>query len=187
MLAATTVVALGVYACDVPEPPQEFIDMVTPSTTEGPPPPATTISQSSAVPTVQRSTVTTTTLPTDLKCPQWWPTLVAFFGDQARNADRVMWAESRCENIHRTNSGTRTAAEATALGVVGTGDHGLFQINRVHLDWLEQDWGITAEDLMVPAMNTVAALLLFDWAEDTYGCGWQPWYMSTDYERLCDG
>lgn len=138
---------------------------------------STTVAVPSALPVTTTATVVRVDqVAEDARCPEWWSLLEAFWpADELLNADRVIWAETRCQNIHRSNTGT-----------IGYGDHGLFQINAVHLDWLA-DWNITAEDLMVPAMNVVAAWLLFDWAQDTYGCGWQPWYMSTDHQALCDG
>ena len=118
---------------------------------------------------------TTTTVPDDARCPQWWSTLaIAFPRDQWANADRVMWAESRCQpDAHRTVSGR-----------VGSGDHGLFQINMVHLPMLAE-YGITAHDLFTPAMNVIAAWIIYEQADGWYGCGWQPWYMSIDPDRMC--
>lgn len=118
---------------------------------------------------------TTTTVPDDARCPAWWSTLaIAFPDDQWENADRVMWAESRCQ----------PAAHRTTSGRVGSGDHGLFQINMVHLPMLA-DYGITAERLFVPAVNVIAAWIIYQQAERWYGCGWQPWYMSIDPDRMC--
>ena len=118
---------------------------------------------------------TTTTVPDDARCPAWWSTLaIAFPADQLQNADRVIWAESRCQpDAHRTTSGR-----------VGSGDHGLFQINMVHLPMLEE-YGITAHDLFTPGQNVVAAWIIYQQAERWWGCGWKPWYMSIDPAELC--
>lgn len=119
---------------------------------------------------------TTTTVPEDARCPQWWSTFaIAFPADELRNADRVAWEESRCQpDAHRTVSGR-----------VGSGDHGLFQINMVHLPMLAE-YGISAQELFTPAVNVVAAWIIYEQAQDWYGCGWQPWYMSIDPDRLCN-
>ena len=117
-----------------------------------------------------------TTVPAGLRCPEYWPVLQAFWPEHLlRQADYVVWAETRCQNLHRSD-----------VGVIGYGDHGIFQVNGINLDYLS-GWGITADDLMNPAQNAVAALILFQWAENKYGCGWQPWYNSVDPWQLCNG
>jgi hypothetical protein len=114
-------------------------------------------------------------VPSEARCPEWWHLLQAFWPQELLlDADRVMWAETRCQNLHRANSGG-----------IGYGDHGLFQVNAINLDYLA-GFGITADDLMVPAQNVVAALILYKHAETVYGCGWQPWYSSVDYRAMCD-
>ena len=116
------------------------------------------------------------TVPSGLRCPEYWPVLQAFWPEHLlRQADYVVWAETRCQNLHRSD-----------VGVIGSGDHGIFQVNGINLDYLS-GWGITADDLMNPAQNAVAALILFQWAENKYGCGWQPWYNSVDPWQLCNG
>ena len=126
--------------------------------------------------TRQKPVATTTTVPAGLRCPVWWPMLHAFWPDNlVTQADYVVWAETRCQNLHRSD-----------VGVIGYGDHGIFQVNGINLDYLA-GWGITAEDLMNPAQNAVAALILFQWAEKQYGCGWQPWYNSVNPWQLCNG
>lgn len=120
--------------------------------------------------------VTATTTPAGLLCPEWWSTLEAFWPEELlRQADQVMWAETRCQNLHRSD-----------VGRIGYGDHGLFQINAINLDYLA-GWGITADDLMNPAQNVVAARILYQWADKQYGCGWQPWYSSVNPWQLCNG
>lgn len=125
--------------------------------------------------TTTARTVRVDDVPDDVLCPEWWSTLKAFWPEPLlRQADFVMWSETRCQNLHRSN-----------VGRIGYGDHGLFQINAINLDYLST-YGVTAEDLMTPAQNVVAARILYVWAERQYGCGWQPWYSSVDPWALCD-
>jgi len=144
------------------------------------PPPETLIHPPATTSTVPATTVVThvipaTTVPNTARCPEWWPTMTAIWPEELWvQADHVMWAETRCQNLHRSNRGG-----------VGYGDHGLFQVNAINLGYLSA-WGITADDLMVPAMNMVAARILYVFAQDEYGCGWQPWYSSVDYVSMCD-
>ena len=178
LVAAVAVIAGAVFGCldDYeqtveglrPLPVAQPVDTV----------PRTTVPTTSTLPkpvTTTAPVVRVDTVPDDARCPEWWHLLQAFWPDELHmDADRVMWAETRCQNLHRSNSGG-----------IGYGDHGLFQVNAVNLDYLAQ-WGITADDLMVPAQNVVAALLLYKHAETVYGCGWQPWYSSVDYKAMCD-
>jgi len=148
-----------------------YAEPVTPITV----PATTTTVPAITVPLVQPLPPAPTTVPAGVRCPEWWHTLTVFWpADLWLQADQVMWAETRCQNLHRSNRGG-----------VGFGDHGLFQINAINLDYLA-GWGITAADLMVPAMNMVAALILYRFADMQYGCGWQPWYSSVDYRAMCD-
>jgi hypothetical protein len=120
--------------------------------------------------------VTTTTTPAGLLCPELWSTLQAFWPEElVWQADYVVWAETRCQNLHRSD-----------VGRIGYGDHGYFQINAINLGYLAS-WGITADDLMNPAQNVVAARILYQWADKQYGCGWQPWYSSVNPWQLCNG
>ena len=61
----------------------------------------------------------------------------------------------------------------------------MWQINQIHHDWLEADWGITREQLLDPMVNATAAYLLYQQGLDWYGCGWADWYMSIDPDVLC--
>lgn len=128
------------------------------------------------VPVTSQRIKTVVTVPDGVLCPEWWSTLEAFWPEHLlRQADQVMWAETRCQNLHRSD-----------VGRIGYGDHGLFQVNAINLDYLA-GWGITADDLMNPAQNVVAARILYQWADRQYGCGWQPWYSSVNPWQLCDG
>lgn len=177
LVAATALIALAVFGCL--DDYEHTVDGLRPLPVAQPVDtiPATT-SSSSTLPKPVNTTapvVRVDTAPDSARCPEWWHLLQAFWpADLHADADRVIWAETRCQNVHRSDSGG-----------IGYGDHGLFQVNAVNLDYLAQ-WGITATDLMVPAQNVVAALLLYKHAETVYGCGWQPWYSSVDYKAMCD-
>jgi hypothetical protein len=178
MVAAVVVIGMAVFGCldDYeqtveglrPLPAAEPVETV----------PRTTVPTTKTLPipvTTTARVVWVDTVPSEARCPEWWHLLRAFWPSGLHmDADRVMWAETRCQNLHRSSSGG-----------IGYGDHGLFQINAVNLEYLAQ-YGITAADLMVPAQNVVAALILYKNAETMHGCGWQPWYSSVDYRAMCD-
>ena len=153
------------------EPPPTIgtVSMVPDTTT-------TTVLDQPALPvTTTETVVRVDSVPDEARCPEWWHLLEAFWPEELRlQADRVIWAETRCQNLHRSD-----------VGRIGYGDHGLFQINAINLDYLSA-WGVTAEDLMNPAQNVVAALIIYGYAAEHYGCGWQPWYSSIDSDAMCD-
>jgi len=114
------------------------------------------------------STTTTTTLP-DGKCSEWYPQALeaGWEVDQLTKVGRIAWAESRCQHdiANKTYS------------------YGLMQVEwSAHKGWLESEFGITdREALYDPVVNFEVSKWLFDYAEEHYGCGWQPWYMSGDW------
>lgn len=59
------------------------------------------------------------------------------------------------------------------------GSVGIWQINLIHLRWLEPK-GITKEMLFDPYWNAVAARGVFERAVAGSGCGWRPWGVSCD-------
>jgi soluble lytic murein transglycosylase-like protein len=91
---------------------------------------------------------------------------------------RIMWRESACKDW--AYNPTDTAG----------GSWGLLQINGAHLKrtawnprgWLQsQNIGInTADDLFNAELNLRAGWALFQYAEDNYGDGWQPWAATRD-------
>lgn len=130
----------------------------------------TTIPQTTST-TISTTTSTTTTttlyLPSDGKCTEWWNEAIkaGWHHDQLYKIGRIMWAESRCQP-----------------DVIGNGAYGLMQIQyNVHKDWLMSEFGFTKEELFIPYNNFLAAKWLYDYAENTYGCGYQPWYMSGNW------
>lgn len=114
------------------------------------------------------SSTTTIALP-DGKCSEWYPVAIeaGWSIDQLNKIGRIMYAESRC--IHDIANGSYS--------------FGLTQIEwKAHYKWLETEFGITeSEDLYDPYTNLLVAKWLHDYAEENYGCGWQPWYMSGDW------
>jgi soluble lytic murein transglycosylase-like protein len=89
-----------------------------------------------------------------------------------------MWRESACKDW--AYNPTDTAG----------GSWGLLQINGAHLKrtawnprgWLQsQNIGVnTADDLFNAELNLRAGWALFQYAEDNYGDGWQPWAATRD-------
>ena len=92
--------------------------------------------------------------------PQWWSTALdaGWPTELLPTLDLVIHKESR-----------------GLPEVVGQGSWGLTQIQwSAHRDWI----GGEREQLLDPAFNLTVAWTLYQLAEDMYGCGWQPWYMS---------
>lgn len=104
-----------------------------------------------------------------------WIDLARFVGwreGQMETLKRVIFRESRCfPNAHNPND-------------PAGGSHGLMQINgfwcRPNRYWPEgylQAFGIveTCDDLYEPAKNLRAGLLIYRYADRSYGNGWGPW------------
>jgi len=120
--------------------------------------------------TTTSTTTTTTTIPLpDGSCSEWYPIALeaGWSIDQLQKLGRIMWRESNC--LHDIANKTYS--------------YGLTQIEwSAHKGWLESEFNITVrEDLYDPYTNLLVAKWLFDYAKDSYGCGWQPWYMSGDW------
>jgi len=116
------------------------------------------------------STSTTTTVPLpEGPCSEYYEVALdaGWEIDQLNKLGRIMKAESAC--IHDIANKTYS--------------YGLTQIEwSAHKDWLDSEFGITErEALYDPYTNLLVAKWLFDYAENTYGCGWQPWYMSGNW------
>ena len=172
LVAATATVAAVVYALDIPDPPPEFVEAVTPATRPEPRYPTTT---TTTPPTTTRATTTTappTTTPLappDALCGQWWPTAVAAGWDlgDLPTLDRVLYNESRC----------------TPGLTSDTGDLGLAQLNRATWAHLWRGDGFTDEQIRdTPALNLIYARRIATAAEALGWCTWQPWHgFSGDY------
>ena len=120
------------------------------------------------------STTTTTIALPDGDCSEWYPVALdaGWSIDQLEKLGVILWRESNCRNdvANKTYS------------------YGLTQIEwSAHHSWLESEFGITErEELYDPYINLMVAKWLFDYAEDTYSCGWQPWYPSVpNYQEWC--
>ena len=99
-------------------------------------------------------------------CPMWWSTAKQV-GWQTQNIwmlDYVMWRESRCQPaVHNPDDPM-------------TGSYGLTQVNGGWSRWLRER-GVLAKraDLFDPATNLLAALHIYNYANERYGKGWNPW------------
>jgi hypothetical protein len=119
--------------------------------------------------------VTTTTLvPADARCPQWWVVAVGagWPTDPAvlEVLDWLMWRESRCQ------------ADA-----VGDGSYGLTQLQwSVHEGWISE-LGFDRDELLEPAANLALAWHLYRLVDDdpNYRCGFSPWYPSQPGKHWC--
>jgi hypothetical protein len=127
----------------------------------------TTTQQSTTTTTIPETTTTTTLhLPEDGKCTEWWEIAVSVGWPEELlpQLGRIMWSESRC-----------------LPDVTGTGAIGLTQIQwSAHSHWVT-DLGYIRENLFIPVINLEVAWVLYNMAEEDYGCGFQPWYMSGDW------
>jgi len=114
------------------------------------------------------ATTTTVALP-EGKCSEWYPQALeaGWEVDQLTKVGRIAYSESRCQHdiANKTYS------------------YGLMQIEwSAHRGWLESEFGITdREELYDPVVNFEVSKWLFDYADEHYGCGWQPWYMSGNW------
>lgn len=108
------------------------------------------------------STTTTTLVPADALCGEWWVTAtVAGWGvDDLPTLDRVIYNESRCLN-----------------GLIsGTNDVGLAQLNvRVHSYLWERDGWSTDQVRASPVLNLWYARRVADLAVSYGWCEWEPW------------
>ena len=136
--------------------------------------PATVGTDATTTTTVE---VTTTTAapqaPEGSLCPQWFAAALAAGwpeSDWAR-IDYIMWRESRCTpSVH-------TVAKHDD-------SYGLVQLNmKAHRRWVSPLVGGDFNQLLDPVTNLTIARQLFGMAQDTYGCGWQPW--QTKKTRWC--
>lgn len=169
ILAAVSVAAVRAEAAVAPTARTVVVSATVPATTTAPS--STVASTSTTVP----ASTTTVTLPAepdpagiaDALCPEMWRTALAvgFTEDDLPDLDRIVWAESRCD----------------PTVVSPTRDYGLAQINwAAHGHRLTAE-GVTREMLLEPWINLAQALWIAQYAEEHYGCRWQPWYMSGEW------
>lgn len=122
------------------------------------------VTTTTAAPTTTVAAATTTTTIKAGPCGEYYQT--------AMNAG---WEDTQWERLGdlcmRESSGDPSAFnEDDPNG----GSVGLWQINLIHLRWLEPK-GITREMLFDPYWNAVAARGVFERALAGSGCGWRPW------------
>lgn len=112
-----------------------------------------------------QTTTTTTTLPgiSEATYPEWWAVAVdaGWPVELLPTLDIVMYRESRGQP-----------------DVIGAGSWGLLQLQwSAHKTWMG-DHVTSREELLDPYTNLHLGWLLYQIADEWYGCGWQPWYMS---------
>lgn len=77
--------------------------------------------------------------------------------------DYIIWRESRCKPEVRNKRGRDDS-------------YGLTQLNmRAHRKWVRGLVGGDFTALYDPLVNLSVARVLYEKAEDAYGCGWKPW------------
>jgi hypothetical protein len=123
------------------------------------------------------STSTSTQPPTTVvmgaltfKCSEWFPTAISVGWPNdiktLTGLSHLLWKETRCQNVdykHPRFNGH---------------DHGLIQSNEIHRAWAEELFNMPFEESMSdPTLNLRFGWLLYQSAEETWGCGFHPWGM----------
>jgi hypothetical protein len=167
LFVLSTAVAVWTFGLnDTPEPTvivtvDEAIERNTMTTSTTTLPPVTITARSVYVDKPAATTTTSTTVPTDAKCPGLWPFISAWWPtDQAHTVDRIAYAESRCIPDVVNSNGA---------------DIGVMQVNWPTWSQFVTDLGYTRDDLANPAVNLLIAKLI---SEEAEAIGWrwcQPW------------
>lgn len=99
-------------------------------------------------------------------CPMWWDTArsVGWAEPEIWTLDYVMWRESRCQpTVHNPDD-------------PWSGSYGLTQVNGGWTRWLRERGVLKSrKDLYRPRVNLLAALHIYNYANDRYQKGWNPW------------
>ena len=128
--------------------------------------------------TTSTSSTTTSTQPTTtvvidaltFKCAEWFPTAISVGWpndiETLTGLSHLLWKETRCQNVdykHPSFNGH---------------DHGLIQSNKIHRAWAEELFNMPFEESMSdPTLNLRFGWLLYQSAEEIWGCGFHPWGM----------
>lgn len=118
-------------------------------------------------------------VPPDAKCPQWWQTAVdaGWAKKELLTLDMIMYRESRC-----FPKALNSQDPNTVDGIKGS--LGLTQLNAF---WVQsttyypkgylQTVGVVGNirDLFDPYLNLRSALKVWQYGEETNGCGWKAW------------
>jgi hypothetical protein len=128
--------------------------------------------------TTTSTSTTTSTQPTTTvvieaqtyKCSEWFPTAISVGWpndpEMLAGLSHLLWKETRCQNVdykHPAFNGH---------------DHGLIQSNEIHRAWVEELFNMPFEEAMSdPTLNLRFGWLLYESAEQSWGCGFHPWGM----------
>lgn len=94
-----------------------------------------------------------------------------YFNDLGAEVWDQAYTVAECE------SSLNPQAHRSDIGRLGSGDHGLFQINHVHQDKLDR-LGYSWSDMFDPVKNAKIARQVFDEDRARGGSGWGPWFMT---------
>jgi len=164
LMLATALLGADLTSTSTPEPAVVAPRIVPKVSIWRSKPPDTTVPTTTTIPTVEPpepvQTVRIIAGIDKARYPQWWPV-----------AADAGWPTNLLPTldivIHKESRGL--------ADVIGAGSWGLTQIQwSAHKDWI----GGEREQLLDPTFNLTVAWTLYQLAEDLYGCGWQPWYMS---------
>ena len=128
--------------------------------------------------TTSTTSTTTSTQPTTtvvfdaltLKCAEWFPTAISVGWpndiETLTGLSHLLWKETRCQNVDYKHSSFNGH------------DHGLIQSNEIHTAWAEELFNMPFEEAMSdPTLNLRFGWLLYQSAEEIWGCGFHPWGM----------
>lgn len=99
------------------------------------------------------------------RCPEFKDLAIAagWAEEDWPRLDYIIWRESRCKPDVRNKRGRDDS-------------YGLTQLNmRAHKKWVRGLVGGDFTTLYDPLVNLSVARVLYEKAEDMYGCGWKPW------------
>ena len=142
-----------------------------------PPPP--TPSPVTTLRTPPIASQTTTTLPPDALCPQWWPLAIeaGWTAEQLPTLDYIIHRESRCQpEAHNTTLNRDKSAD---IGLTQINDRSWCKKTRWYPNGYLQTVGVLAyvgcDELFNPYLNLKAAKAIYDYALRENENGWQPW------------
>ena len=122
---------------------------------------ATALALALAIP----ATPTSTAVADEWRCGEWRDAAIeaGWSEDEWPILDKIIWRESRCKPDVYNGRGRDKS-------------YGLLQLNmRAHRAWVSPIVGGDFTALWTPEINLAVGRVLFEKAEDMYGCGWKPW------------
>jgi len=115
---------------------------------------------------------TTTVVPEAMsyRCSEWFPIAISVGWPNdpkiLAGLSHLLWKETRCQNVNYKHPDFNGH------------DHGLIQSNEIHRAWAQELFNMPFEESMSdPTLNLRFGWLLYQSAEESWGCGFHPWGM----------